>query len=221
MGVSGNDAVFQNLSETTLFNGTKSNQQVSAKINWGDINYADASTQPYSISQGNTELVLRCRYSGSYGTDNLLALNVTVENNALSKKFFGGFNNLGITAGSYIEITGASVSSNNGIYRVEALFDGIPDDENYTEEFNLYVPGDLNQDGVVNAADFAFSNSPEQLSSVLTNFGQSGTTTENYKPYQYLRLSRNIVPETGSSMTIRNVSNLPILHVKYTQVVNP
>jgi hypothetical protein len=225
MGVSGNDAVFQNLTQTTPFNGVGvGNQQVSTRINWGNPDYADPAGQPYSIDQQNTYLTLRCRYAASYGTDNILA--ITIANTSTSKRFFGGSNNIGITAGSYIEVSGASNASNNGIYRVEAVFDGVPGDANYA---TATLDGDINADGTVNTLDLAalLSNfgaegfGALELSALLANFGLIGTGATSYKPYQYLRLSRSIIAEEGSSMTIRNVSNLPILHVKYTQVVTP
>jgi hypothetical protein len=177
-GLVGNDAVFQNnLSTTTLFSGAKT-PQVNALIRWGDPTYG-SGTQLYTIPQSSTTvptMTIRTYYSASYGTDNLLAVNLAEG----SSRFFGGSDNIGIGVGSYIEISGALNASNNGIYRVEAVFDG--------------VPGDSNE--VINETSLP--------------------------PYQYLKLSRSIVPEDmGNRITVRNVSNLPILHVKYTQVVNP
>jgi hypothetical protein len=177
-GLVGNDAVFQNnLSSTTLFSGAKT-PQVNALIRWGDANYG-SGTQLYTIPQSPSvipSLTIRTYYAASYGADNLLAVNLAEG----SKRFFGGSDNIGIGVGSYIEISGALNASNNGIYRVEAVFDG--------------VPGDSNE--VINETSLP--------------------------PYQYLRLSRSIVPENmGNRITVRNVSNLPILHVKYTQVVTP
>ena len=46
----------------------------------------------------------------------------------------------------------------------------------------------------------------------------SNTKTNNATEFQYLELSRNIIPEnssTANSISVENVSHYPILHVKY------
>ena len=48
------------------------------------------------------------------------------------------------------------------------------------------------------------------------------TANAGLAPFQYLELSRNIVPEDSDAarnITITNISNKPILHIKYTTVV--
>ena len=104
----------------------------------------------------------------SVGTKNLLAYKVPVGGTRL----FGATPNIGITAGSYIRISNST--SNNGIYQVLSVADGIEGDT------------------------------------------ASNTKTSGSTEYQYLELSRAIVPEEqGSNIKIENVSHLPILHIKY------
>jgi hypothetical protein len=104
----------------------------------------------------------------SVGTKNLLAYKVPVGGTRL----FGATPNIGITAGSYVRISGSI--SNNGIYQVLSVADGIEGDT------------------------------------------ASNTKTSGSTEYQYLELSRAIVPEEqGSNIKIENVSHLPILHIKY------
>jgi hypothetical protein len=104
----------------------------------------------------------------SVGTKNLLAYKVPVGGTRL----FGATPNIGITAGSYIRISNST--SNNGIYQVLSVADGIEGDT------------------------------------------ASNTKTNGSTEYQYLELSRAIVPEEqGSNIKIENVSHLPILHIKY------
>ena len=168
--ISGIDAIFTNPSgSTTLFNSpTLPNQ--TAQINWGNINYGGK----WSIKTPGS-FIIRPRYSATYGTKNLLAIDTT---SSTTTRFFGGTSNIGITAGSYIQISGSSVSSNNGIYQVVATYDGVPGE---------------------------------------TNENISGTTLPKY---QYLELSREItgVEAGATSITVKNVSKLPIVHVKYTVV---
>jgi hypothetical protein len=99
----------------------------------------------------------------------------------ITRRLFGGSNSVGIAAGSYIRITGSS--SNDGIYKVLSVQDGIDSD----------TPSN-------------------------TKWGINGTE------YQYLELSRDITPENQdelTSITIENVSHLPILHIKYKTLENP
>lgn len=179
MGLSGEDAVFENITSTTMFNGIKA-PQVAARIKWGDIDYAvENGTPVYSIPQTGSPLptlTVRAFYSASQGNDRLLAISLADG----SRRFFGGSDNIGIAAGSYIEVSGATNPSNNGIYRVEEIFDGVPGDSNEV------IPD------------------------------------STLPPYQYLRLSRSIVPEDmGSRITVRNVTKLPIVHLKYTEITTP
>jgi hypothetical protein len=105
------------------------------------------------------------------GNKNLLAYKVPVGGTRL----FGEAPNIGITAGSYVRISG-SASNNNGIYEVLSVADGIEGDT------------------------------------------ASNTRTGGSTEYQYLELSRAIVPEeqaVGKNIKIENVSHLPILHIKY------
>lgn len=113
------------------------------------------------------------------GNRNLVELSVSGANTV---RFFGSTPgmpaSLGIETGSYIELSGFSTPSNNGIYQVIGTYDGVPGEEN----------------------------------NFLTL--QSGATVPRY---QYLELSRSITPESTATANIRvrNVSKLPILHIKY------
>jgi hypothetical protein len=127
----------------------------------------------------NQKMALRLKVPANVGTKNLLAFRV---NSSITKRLFGGSNNLDIAAGSYIRIIGSS--SNDGIYKVLSVQDGIESD----------TPSN-------------------------TKFGATNGTE-----YQYLELSRDITPENQdelTSITIENVSHLPILHIKYKTLENP
>jgi hypothetical protein len=83
---------------------------------------------------------------------------------------------LNIQKNSYIRIRGSN--SNDGIYQVLSIQDGVPND---TNEISA-------QGGLV--------------------------------PFQYLELSRDIVPEdAGARITIEDVTSLPVLHIKYLETV--
>ena len=89
-------------------------------------------------------------------------------------RLFGGSTNIGITAGSYIRIDGSE--SNDGIYQVLSVMDGIPGDNAYN------------------------------------------SLSDGLPLYQYLELSRDIVPESENikkDVVVTNISSVPILHVKY------
>lgn len=168
---SGNIATFVATSNTipqSLFVTNSNGTPVAAKFA-GSQSAADPqfSSAQYSVINS---LTIRPQYSVAYGGRNLLGIQIPTN----QPRLFGGTSNIGIAAGSYIQISGSA--SNDGIYQVISVQDGVPGD---TNEANA---------GVV---------------------------------FQYLELSRNIVPEESNAaknITIKNISNLPILHVKYTVV---
>ena len=128
------------------------------------------------IETSEQEFTLRVQNEIGNGSSNLLAYKVPLN----TIRLFSSPNtptkilNLGITTGSYIRVSGSA--SNDGIYQVLSVIDGIQDD-------------------------------------TLSN-----TKTNNATEFQYLELSRNIIPEnssTANSISVENVSHYPILHVKY------
>ena len=129
------------------------------------------------IEASEQEFTLRVQNEIGNGSSNLLAYKVPLNTIRLfsSPSATPPSNvNLGITTGSYIRVSGSA--SNNGIYQVLSVIDGIQDD-------------------------------------TLSN-----TKTNNATEFQYLELSRNIIPENSSNannIKVENVSHLPILHVKY------
>ena len=166
------NALFKNSTATSLFSSATPAYQHAGKINYGDANYGGL----YSIPTGlpGSTLTIRPQYSPSFGSKNLLAFKPA----AGATRLFGGTTNIGIVAGSYVQISGFPTASNNGIYQVLAIYDGIA--------------GDTNE-----------------------NTSQTGSLP----PYQYLQLSRSITPENDlatATITVRNVSSLPVLHIKYT-----
>ena len=164
------NAMFKNTTATSLFsNGT---YQHNGKINYGDPDYGGLYGIP-SGSAGST-LTIRPQYSPSFGSKNLLAFKPAPG----ATRLFGGTSNIGIVVGSNVQISGFPTASNNGIYQVLAIYNGIA--------------GDTNE-----------------------NTSQTGSLP----PFQYLELSRSITPENNlarSTITVRNVTSLPVLHIKYT-----
>ena len=131
---------------------------------------------PAPIEASEQEFTLRVQNEIGNGSSNLLAYKVPLNTIRLfsSPNTPTNILNLGITTGSYIRVSGSA--SNDGIYQVLSVIDGIQDD-------------------------------------TLSN-----TKTNNATEFQYLELSRNIIPEnssTANSISVENVSHYPILHVKY------
>ena len=133
--------------------------------------YGSDTQMGYGVPPTQPPLRLRNQNAPSSGSRNFLELAISTAN---TTRLFGGADNLGFQVGSYIQISGSSVPTNNGIYQVISIQDGIPG------ETNNFVSG-----------------------------------ASGVQKFQYLELSRGITPETGVSLTIRNVSNLPIVHIKY------
>jgi hypothetical protein len=113
-----------------------------------------APAAPLPGEQGQPEPTINLRFINPVGSGskNLLAYKV-----ASDVRLFGGTNNIGITAGSYIRISGSP--NNNGIYQVKNMFDGIDGDT---------------------ASNTALSGLPEfqylELSRTITAQEQSGST---------------------------------------------
>jgi len=126
--VEGNNAIFSNLTATSLFNRTTTNAQVIIGSDPGYLSTTGAdvvTTIPYTLAT-TSSLTIRPQYSASTGSKNYLGAVFA----ASSVRFFGGTTNIGITPGSYIRISGAATPSNNGIYQVLSLQDGVPGDTN-------------------------------------------------------------------------------------------
>ena len=183
---SNNIIKLKNKSATSLFSGINPTDPRLTIQHNGAVACSDpafnfnSSVSDYSIpapiEAPEQEFTLRVQNEIGNGSSNLLAYKVPL--NAI--RLFSSPNtptnilNLGITTGSYIRVSGSA--SNNGIYQVLSVIDGIQDD-------------------------------------TLSN-----TKTNNATEFQYLELSRNIIPEnssTANSISVENVSHYPILHVKY------
>lgn len=176
-GIFGNNARFSNNSSQSLFrnavvgpydhNGLIASADPGYRIGTNIATYA----YPISGSPNTTNLSIRPEYDPSYGDKNYLAIGPrSISTPRLST--------LNIGTGSYIRISGSA--SNNGIYQVLSIVEGIPGDDNE----NIRIGG-----GPL---------------------------------YEYIELSRAITVEaSGTNITIQNVSDLPILHIKYRQPVTP
>jgi hypothetical protein len=81
-----------------------------------------AATGKFKINL-DQKMALRLKVPANVGTKNLLALKVK---STATTRLFGGSNSVGIAAGSYIRISGSS--SNDGIYKVLSVQDGIDSD---------------------------------------------------------------------------------------------
>jgi hypothetical protein len=126
----------------------------------------------YTADTTSEPMILRLYYPTNFGNKNILAMKYKTQD---SKRLFGGADNIGIQVGSYIQISGSTYESNNKIYQVTAVYDGMPGDPSM--KF------------------------------------QNGTSI-----YQAIELnsSLDISPDgIFPSVTIKNVSSLPILHVRY------
>lgn len=183
IGFNGTQGTFRTItSGRSLFSNSASNYQHNGNIAFADPNFGalDPITR-YQIQQNPIVPFLRLRNQNAltFGSKNLLELRIT---GAGQVRFFGTSGpTLGISVGSYIELSGCSVASNNGIYQVIATYDGVPGEQNNSIVISTTPP----------------------------------TTTA--PALQYLELSRSITPEqsTTAQIRVRNVSNLPIVHIKY------
>jgi hypothetical protein len=120
IAASGTNSLFSNSVARYDHNGgVGAANQTYLKIDQTAPHYA----MPIPI-EGEPEPTIHFRFLNPIGagTKNLLAYKVPTGGTRL----FGGSQNLGITAGSYVRISGSS--SNNGIYQVLSVVDGIADD---------------------------------------------------------------------------------------------
>lgn len=173
VGIQGTNAVFTNFTTTANYS-MFSNRTTPAYFHTGQVIAADPSypVTGRSYNWSINPLKIRPQYAPSYGSGNYLAFGprATTSPNLIT--------GLGISVGSYIRISGSQ--SNNGIYQVRSILDGVPGD---TVENTSIAGGPL---------------------------------------YQYIELSRNIVPENSSptkTITVENVSHMPVLHIKYRELV--
>lgn len=131
----GNQIRFKNKSATSMFSGRvgSTTYQHNGAIGAFDDSFQFSfSTNDYRIPAPpppvpgeppapEPTINLRFANPAGSGSKNLLAYKV-----ANGIRLFGGTNNIGITAGSYIRISGSP--NNNGIYQVKNVFDGIDGD---------------------------------------------------------------------------------------------
>jgi hypothetical protein len=185
IGFNGTEATFRNIHASglrSLFSNSSVGYQHSGNIAFADPNFGvlDGTTRFQIQSTANVPFLrLRNQNALDFGSKNLLELRVTAPGQI---RFFGSSGpTLGIVVGSYIELSGCSVASNNGIYQVKAVYDGVPGEQNNSIVISTTAP----------------------------------TTTA--PALQYLELSRSITPEqdTSAQIRVRNVSNLPIVHIQY------
>ena len=176
IAVSGTSSIFNSASPRYEHNGSIGSFNQAYQRNPVDQTTPHYTIPPTGIDiDGNIlpSATIHLRFSNliATGSKNLLAYKVVPNGGT---RLFGATPNIGITAGSYVRISGSA--SNNGIYQVLATIDGIEGDT------------------------------------------ASNTRTGGSTEYQYLELSRAIVPEeqaVGKNIKIENVSHLPILHIKY------
>lgn len=171
-GIFGNNARFSNSATASLFRNTLiGGYEHNGAISSADSTYTVGTELTRYQLSATSSLSIRPEYAPTYGDKNYLAIGPRI---ATTPRL----STLNIVPGSYIRISGASNSANNGIYQVLSIVQGIPGDDN---------------------ENIRFGNGPL---------------------YEYIELSRAITVEgSGSVITIQNVSDLPILHIKYREPV--
>jgi len=177
IGIDGAALKFKNLTGFALYDTVPTNAAAVGRIIASDLTFnavpnpVDAT--PYTLLAAALPLILRPEYPVTLGSKNLLG----IVRGPTDPRLFSTAQNpgdLNIRQNSYIRIRGSN--SNDGIYQVLSIQDGVPNDTNETSA----------QAGLV--------------------------------PFQYLELSRDIVPEdAGARITIEDVTSLPVLHIKYLQ----
>jgi hypothetical protein len=127
----GNKIVLQGMAPSgtnSIFNFTKPRYDHNGVVASNDINYLtnlDPSIPRYIIPDTQSDpqkMHLRFINPINTGNKNLLAYKVPIQGTRL----FGATTSIGITAGSYVRISGSV--SNNGIYQVLSIADGIDGD---------------------------------------------------------------------------------------------
>lgn len=173
-GIFGTNARFSNSAAASLFrNRVVNSYEHNGAISSADSTYSVGSEPTRYQLSPTSSLSIRPEYAPMYGDKNYLAIGPRV---AATPRL----STLNIVPGSYIRISGSA--SNNGIYQVLSIEQGIP--------------GDTNENTRIGGGPL----------------------------YEYIELSRAITVEPSSStkfITIENVSDLPILHIKYRQPVTP
>jgi hypothetical protein len=179
IGIDGAALKFKNLSNFALYDFTTTSPNATGRIIASDLGFNRApnpvDATPYTLAPTAFPLILRPEYPVTLGSKNLLGIICGPTDPRL---FYNvpTAGNLNIQKNSYIRIQGSA--SNDGIYQVLSVQDGVPLDTNET------------------------------------------AINEGLPPFQYLELSRDIVPEdAGASITIEDVTSLPVLHIKYLETV--
>jgi hypothetical protein len=98
----------------------------NGKIIASDPLFGFDDPNPVYTLTNQSSLSIRTQYAHTHGSKNLLGIKFASGATRLSD----GTSNIGIVAGSYIRISGSSVTSNNGIYQVLSIQNGIPNDTN-------------------------------------------------------------------------------------------
>lgn len=84
-------------------------------------------------AQTNSPVVFRAETSPSFGNRSFIEIKYKQGNPKRLFRSGNNNNNLGITAGSYIRLTGTPATF-NGVYQVVGVFDGVPDDSVTTRD---------------------------------------------------------------------------------------
>lgn len=176
IGIDGGALKFKNLTAFALYDIAPTNVNAAGRIIGADSTFNTApnpvDATPYTLAVAALPLLLRPDYPVTSGSKNFLG----IVRGPTDPRLFSNAQNTGdlnIRKNSYIRIRGSS--SNDGIYQVINIQDGVPGD---TTEVSANISA----------------------------------------PFQYLELSRDIVPEeAGASITIEDVTSLPVLHIKYLQ----
>jgi hypothetical protein len=177
IGIDGAALKFKNLTGFALYDSAPTSAAAAGRIISADATFNSApnpvDATPYTLPVAASPLFLRPDYPATLGSKNLLG----IVRGPTDPKLFSNAQNpgdLNIQKNSYIRIRGSA--SNDGIYQVINIQDGVPND---TTEVSANL---------------------------------------SIAPFQYLELSRDIVPEeAGASITIEDVTSLPVLHIKYLQ----
>ena len=98
----------------------------NGKIIASDPLFGFDDPNPVYTLTNQSSLSIRTQYAHTQGNKNLLGIKFA----SGATRLFDGISNIGIVVGSYVRISGSSVTSNNGIYQVLSIQNGIPNDIN-------------------------------------------------------------------------------------------
>jgi hypothetical protein len=126
VGIQNLTAHFQAVSnkEFSLFSTLTFNH--NGKIIASDPLFGLDDPNPVYTLTNKSSLSIRTQYAHTQGNKNLLGIKFA----SGATRLFDGISNIGIVVGSYVRISGSSATSNNGIYQVLSIQNGIPNDIN-------------------------------------------------------------------------------------------